>query len=452
MTTSLSTLPRELNDGLFLRRSTAADADALATFYSMIFKMRDPEQPNPYVADWARDLACGAHPTFGEDDYFLVEDRSTGEIVCALNLISQKWTYAGVPFGVGRVELVGTKPERRNKGLVRLLFDELHRVSAERGEMIQAITGIPYFYRQFGYEMTVNLGGGRTMQKTSAPALKADQTEPYRIRPATEADLPFIMAVYEHACKRHLLACTRDEPLWRYELGGRTGLNFNQRVVCVIESAEGQPVGYLMHSPVYQGTMLWTQQWELAEGQSWSAVTPSVLRYLRATGEDYQAQGKKTLSTKDDFSTLGFGFGVEHPAYQVMEGRLTKPDTPYAWYIRVPDVAGFLRHIGPVLEQRLAESVMVGHTGQLKLSFYRTGVRLAFEKGKLTTAESWRPTPDEEGDAAFPALTFLQLLFGYRTLAEVRYAFVDCWVENDETSALLNILFPKQVSDIWPVA
>ena len=27
--------------------------------------------------------------------------------------------------------------------------------------MVQAITGIPWFYRMFGYEMTLNLGGGR---------------------------------------------------------------------------------------------------------------------------------------------------------------------------------------------------------------------------------------------------------------------------------------------------
>lgn len=452
MTTPNPALPRDIGDGLFVRRSTAADADALAAFYGEIFRMRDPEQPNPYVADWARDLARGAHPTFGADDFFLIEQRDTGAIVCALNLISQTWTCAGIPFGVGRVELVGTRPDYRNKGLVRLLFDELHRLSAARGEMIQAITGIPYFYRQFGYEMTVNLGGARMMAKSGVPALKPEQTEPWRVRAAGEADLPFIAATYAHGCRRHLLACPRDERLWRYELNGRTGLNFNQRVMCVIESTEGQPVGYLMHSPVNQGPVLWTQQWEMIEGQSWAAVAPSVLRYLKATGEDYQARGRKSIGSKDDFAMIGFGFGTEHPAYAVMESRLTKTDPPYAWYIRVPDLPGFVRHIAPALEQRLAGSALVGHTGALKLSFYRHGARLVFEHGRLATVEAWKPTPDDEGNAAFPGLTFLQLLFGYRDLAELRYAFADCWVENDEAQALLSALFPKHVSDIWAVA
>ena len=44
---------------------------------------------------------------------------------------------------------------------------------------------------------------------------------------------------------------------------------------------------------------------------------------------------------------------------------------PYAWYIRVADVADFLRTISPVLEDRLAESVMVGYSGELRLNFYR---------------------------------------------------------------------------------
>jgi len=34
----------------------------------------------------------------------------------------------------------------------------------------------------------------------------------------------------------------------------------------------------------------------------------------------------------------------------------------------------------------------------------------------------------------------------------LRYAFADCWVDGEEPRALLEVLFPKQVSDVWPVA
>jgi hypothetical protein len=137
---------------------------------------------------------------------------------------------------------------------------------------------------------------------------------------------------------------------------------------------------------------------------------------------------------------------------QAVRDRLPKVVRPYAWYLRVPDLPAFLRHIAAVLEARLARSVAPGYSGELKLSFYRSGLHLTFDAGRLTAAESWRPRPGDDGAAAFPGLTFLQLLFGYRTLDELQAAFSDCWVENDDIRCLLEALFPKQPSSVWPVA
>lgn len=120
--------------------------------------------------------------------------------------------------------------------------------------------------------------------------------------------------------------------------------------------------------------------------------------------------------------------------------------------MRVPDLPAFLTCIGAALEQRLAGSVCAGHSGELKISFYREGVRLAFEKGKLTSVEAWKPkVKDDEGSAAFPGLTFLQLVFGYRTLDEIRHAYADCWA-SEEARVLIEALFPKKYSSIWPVS
>jgi hypothetical protein len=37
---------------------------------------------------------------------------------------------------------------------------------------------------------------------------------------------------------------------------------------------------------------------------------------------------------------------------------------------------------------------------------------MTFERGRITGIESWKPRPDQEGEAAFPNRIFLQLLFG----------------------------------------
>jgi hypothetical protein len=134
----------------------------------------------------------GKHPTFGVGDFTIVEDSHSGEIVSTMNLINQTWSYAGIPFGVGRPELVGTLPTYRNRGLVRKQFEIIHQWSQQRGHAIQAITGIPFYYRLFGYEMAIDLDGGRSGGGYNLPKLKGDQPAPFHFRPALEADIPFI--------------------------------------------------------------------------------------------------------------------------------------------------------------------------------------------------------------------------------------------------------------------
>ena len=107
-----------------------------------------------------------------------------------------------------------------------------------------------------------------------------------------------------------------------------------------------------------------------------------------------------------------------------------------------------MRHIAPALEQRLAASAQSGYSGDLKVSFYRSGLHFRVHEGSIAV-EGWKPDRVEAGDAAFPDLTFLQLLFGYRSLEELQHAFPDCSTNTAAGSALLPILFPKRVSNIW---
>jgi hypothetical protein len=439
---------RDLGDGLILRRAGLKDADALVDFNARIHSDDGPDKPDDRIGAWVRDLMEKPHPTTGPWDFTIVEDTKQGKIVSSLNLIPQTWTYGGIPFGVGRPELVGTLPEYRNNGLVRAQFDVVHAWSKERGHLLQSITGIPYYYRLFGYDMALSLGGGRAGFKPHVPKLKEGESEPYNIRPAVEQDISFLSQVYEYGSKRSLVSCAWSLDEWLYELKGKSDNNVNRVVLNVIEDQKSQPVGYFGHPPYTWGPMLPATRYELIPGISWSAVTPSVVRYLVKTGEGYLAEKEG-----ENLEAFGFWMGSEHPVYQVMEDSLPRVRKPYAWFIRVPDLPAFLLHIAPFLEQRLEDSPVCGHTGEIKITFYRRGLRLVLEKGKFTNIEEWRPEPvGHSGDAAFPELTFLQLLLGYRSLDELKHAFADCWTNNDTNAALLNALFPKQHSDVAGIA
>jgi hypothetical protein len=436
----------DLGAGLVLRRSTPADAGRLAEFNARIHNDGRPDHPDEHIAEWTRDLMERPHPTFDPGDFTLVEDNATGRIVSAANLINQTWAYGGIPFGVGRPELVGTQPEYRKRGLVRAQFEVIHQWSAERGHRLQAITGIPFYYRQFGYEMALDLEGSRSGFEPHVPRLRPGQDEPYKLRRAIAGDIPFIAGLYDSAvAARDLVTCVRTPEHWRYEIEGASAGNLSRWEVRVIESGAGGAVGWLAHGGWLWNGGLAATVYELKPGISWLDVSLSVIRYLWATGTAYAARDGQPIQH------FGFALGAEHPVYEACADRLPGVRPPYAWYLRLPDLPGFVQHIAPVLEGRLARSVAVGHTGELKLNFYRGGLRLAFTKGRLTACEAWQPSEDH-GQAAFPNLTFLQVLFGYRTLAELSQAYPDCWYRGDETRTLLKALFPKQASNVWPVS
>ncbi len=283
LSSSQAEIIRQLPGGLVLRRSTSADAEQLAAFNAFIHS--DNDEPDERVGAWTRDLLSGNHPTFPVNDFTIVEDSTTGKIVSAMNLISQTWSYAGIPFKVGRPELVGTDPAYRNRGLVKTQFDVIHEWSRQRGELLQGITGIPFYYRQFGYEMAVNLGGSRVGAVFNVPRLTADQSEAYRFRPAVPSDVALIYRLYQAGSRRSLLSAEWDETLWHYELTGKSQNNCTRSEIRIIETTDGAPVGFLSHPFFMVEEMISLDDLEIIPGASWNEILPAVIRYLWQTGE-----------------------------------------------------------------------------------------------------------------------------------------------------------------------
>lgn len=440
-------LPRSLADGLLLRRATPADMEAVAALNGRI--LADPDESPQILADWTRDLMSGRHPTTTAEDFIVVEDTNTGQIVSSICLIPQVWRYEDIPFGVGRPELVVTEPAYRRQGLVRAIFEAIHTLSVSQGHWVQGITGIAWFYRQFGYEYALPLGGARHLALTDVPGLKDGESEPFRIRPASAADIPVLMELYERQCAGKLVTTEIDETRWRYDLNGHSQDSVQRLCVNCILEPEGRVIGYYTTSahPWRERLIVW--EVVVAEGISLHAALPTVTRALKAQAQAHQPQAG--IEAKP-ITTLRFSLGLEHPVYEALAAKLGPFQKPYAWYIRVADLPGFIRHIAPVLEKRLAGSVMSGYSGELKISFFRDGLRLVFERGRLTEVADWLPPDsDHQWDGAeFPPLVFLQLLFGHRSLDELCYAFPDCYAD-EEPALLLKALFPKRVSLVFPL-
>jgi hypothetical protein len=364
-----------------------------------------------------------------------------------MNWISQVWSYGGIPFKVGRPELVGTDPAYRNRGLVRAQFEEAHRRSAERGELAQVITGLRYYYRQFGYEMTLALQAGRIGYRVHVPRLPEGEEEQYEFVPATEDDLDLISGLYERAMQRYAVSVVRDRAIWRYELSGRREQNVNRYRLMVIRRVGGETAGFLAHPARTWGPTFPVQMYELLPGHSWNDVTPAVLRYAARTAEAYAGE-----HNAPEFGAYFLALGTAHPVYEAIHSLLPRKPEPYTYFVRVPDLPAFLRHVAPALERRLEQSPAAGFTGDVKLNFYRSACRVTFEQGALTGAAPYTPDHQDDGDAFFPDQTFMHMLFGHRSLEEVEYMFTDCWVRSDRHRLLLKSLFPRADSFAMPIS
>jgi len=440
--------PRDLGDGLVLRWSTAQDVDRVGELAADVF--RNAEQPpNLRQLAWVRDLAGGRHPLSGPDRGVFVEDTRSGKVVASMWLIPQVWRYDGIRFSVGRPEQVVSHPDYRNRGLVRALFDAFHQHSAAAGELAQAITGISYFYRQFEYEYALDLGGSRTVACSSIPKLKEGQTDAYSLRAATVDDLPLIMELYERDRQRSVVSTDIPAAYWRWMLDGMNHDTGDGWLPQLIVDAQARPCGYLIHRSRRWQAELDVLNMALSEGQSYVAVLRPLLRALRGLAPQVEQIKGRDAAAPDH---LVFSLGVTHPLYDALTSWLvSRTDPPYAWYIRVPDLPGFVRHLAPALERRLPGTAAEGFSGELPLSFHRGGLRMVFEQGRLVTAERWqRPVRSDVQGAGFPPLVFLQLLFGRRSLDELRYAYPDVWA-GDEIAPVLEALFPKRYSLAVPL-
>lgn len=422
-----------LRENLQLRRATAVDVERLSAFNGIVHGR--PNQPSRTIAARSRSWLDGSHPVVRPADWTVVEDLTTGEIVSACALYAQQWNYAGISFGVGQIEFVGTDPAYRRLGLVRQQFDALHADSQARGHLLQVITGIPHFYRQFGYELALSYGGGRRGEVQPLSGQAAAEPEAYQIRPATVADLPLITELDRVGQRRSLLNAERDAALWRLELDGRGEFNIFRRTLAMIETADGKAMGFLAYQPPTDRSSLWLYRCELAEGSNWLAVAPVLWRYL--------------AGLNNTIRRLGCWLGDDHPLYHALPQTLAQIEPAETFYIRIPDLAAFVQQIAPVLEQRVACSIAAGYSGELRLNFYRSGLLLQWSAGQLTAVRNWANPSVDDANLSCPGLTFTQLLLGYRAFAELQHTFADCTAHDEASRVLVDILWPKHASQVW---
>ena len=439
---------QDLGAGLLLRWSTQADTQKIAQLIGSSFRESADEPLNQWLMHSVHNQMSGTFPITTPNDYALIEDTSKPEkpaVACAC-LWRQEWVYEGVPFTIGRPEYVASDENYRRRGLIRHIFTQLHARSLAEGHLVQAITGIPNFYRQFGYEYMLDLEVSRVVYNSLIPTKKEAETETCSLRDATIADIPFLSALYnEQKALNSSLYSNIPAGYWQNILQDTAKRYALKIIVDTTDIAQGYA---LLATSRWSGASLTVHALTIKSQANLPTLMPSLLRALKTYGEKTPTR-HPARSTNQPFHQLSLGLGANHPIYDVLGPHTAiQVEPPYAWYVRVADIPVFFKHIAPVFEQRIATSPIVGYTGEFKIDFYRGGLRAVFEKGKLLHVEPWDvPIYDANATLSSPQLVFLKLLFSYRSLDELRLMFPDVWTR-EGADIIVNTLFPKKPSNV----
>ena len=362
------------------------------------------------------------HPTMTLKDFFVIKHH--GKIVASLNLIPEKWSIGGVQLKVAEMGCVATLAEHRHRGLQRQLINEFHKQAAEQKYDLCVIEGIPYFYRQFGYEYAIPL-----LEET---IIRLNQISDYEskldIRPFTSKDIPKAMQLLAQSQSKFYTYIIRDEQIWKMQ--EETGIASADKFEGYAVEKDGEMVAYLRISGKPEDKELILR--EAADADQYTCK--AILKFLKDTGKQC---GFETLAAKTSYH--------DPLAHQLVALGAVQRIPLYAWQIRVVDYVKIFQKIKPILERRLAESIYCHLNEKLNFNFSRYTVQITAENGVITDVQ--KLDSNEDRTIGLNPLVFTQLLLGHRSRNELEMAYPD-FIIRPSHKHLIDVLFPKLSSHI----
>ncbi|MCK6576755.1 MAG: GNAT family N-acetyltransferase [Anaerolineae bacterium] len=410
---------KPLGSGFTLKSvDTLEDAERVAAFNAVVFGSQEEALSRVLLMN---------HPHTRPEHWLYAEEDSSGRVAASLCLIPWRWNYAGVELRSGELGICATLEPFRNQGLIRALTVRHKELLREGGFHLSHIQGIPYFYRQFGYEYVLPLEGGWEIELRQ---IASDLPENYMFRPGGIADIPTLAKFYDDASRDYDISARRDAGVWRFILEPAPGMGTNVDVFLLLNSA-GYPVGYWCIQHYGFGEGLNVGEASRLDHASASALLPILRRQALERDKPYIR-----LITPDDGALV-----------RTAAGRGAHDTGRYQWQIHIPDASHFLRAIAPALERRLAGSMFAGLTQTVIFNLYREAFALRFESGRLAAVE---PRGSTEGsEIRIPPLLFPVLALGWKTRQELAERYPD-FIIRGHHHALLDTLFPRMNACLYP--
>jgi hypothetical protein len=421
-----------MNNIIIRRASSKSDCDKLKILLNTIFS---PEK----VGDLAETFFYHL-PGMKNEFWFIAEDKNTSQIVSTFVLIPWQLEIGGILFKVAEIGLVGTSENYRGLGLIKMLNMEFDKAMEDEGFDFAIIQGIPGIYQKFGFYYSVSLENHINLP---LHVIDSDSNEEYNFRLAGINDIQFLMKQDELYREHFFISSIRNIDHWKYLL------------------TEGKKTDY--------GSEFWMMENEnrnekyyfriLLQGFGTGLILSEVTENITTEALTKLFAFVKKLATERNKPYIRLNLHNESSAGKYAIHMGAEIGKPYALQIKIPDKAGIINKMIPIINRRLSESSLYNYNGILRLDFYKERIDIGIYKGEV---KSILKNSNENCSNIFYICTemFPALCLGHRSWQEIQFIHPDVFPfsqyvnpvanKNEDLSGLLlDCLFPKLKSWVY---
>jgi len=349
-------------------------------------------------------------PTHRPENIRVVE--ADGRIVSLVVIVDRMIRVGSAILRMGGLGGVTTHGAYRGRGYMRALIQDCLAYMERQGYDISLLDGIPDFYHRFGYVPVM------PYYTLSIPTAKAEKLgRPLRVRRFRKSDLTAVMALYHADNVYRTGTVVRTRAYWQWQ---RKRL----RHCRVAVDEQGMVRGYVWLAE--------NRRFRVSEaaGDDPHAVESLLRSLARQAKACYSAEIPLVLPPDHPFTRRSLA---------LCGGEVTvKVNRNGGWMGRFINLKGAFEKLAGELEKRLRVSAFKDWQGILRLATDLGTIELHIASGEVGVRE------ETEGGAlacTLPQTALIQLLFGYRDIAEVA---ADPGVAiPPEALSLLRALFPR---------
>jgi len=398
-----------MKDYTFVKPETEEDYEALYSVMDSAFGDEDVRGITKRFVEH--------HPEINREHFFMVKHGDSA--VAGLLLIPQVWKIGGAEIKVAEMGCVGTDPVYRRKGVQCILNDEFDKYAAEQGFDLCVLAGIPYFYRQFGYQYAVELEYSTEIELAKIP----DRESGIRLEEFMNEHIMKADRLLRKAQEGYLVHSVRTEGVWemQQEIGTYGGEPFQAASLYLRDRF----VGYYRYVVDKEKGSFYIKELGIDENVSVGDLAGVIKGHASGIG----------------MTVLKTGLPHQDQVSKYLISLEAKTNRPYAWQVKTLDLTRFLTKLSLVLESRIEDSEFKGVSKDITLNFWKFAVSMKIEGGKIGSIEKVHGEKDRT--IGLNPYAFIKLALGYKSRLELEEMYPDFRVRG-EMGGLIDVMFPKQ--------